>query len=144
MQAMRGFHGLALAAGGGLVVGLCAQASSRRALPAHCRPAPAAATYDAVVVGGGVVGLSVLRELSVHGYKVALIEKEEHLVAGAASSGNSGLSVSTRRAAAQRRGGAASWRRGVAASNWPSNPCAEQASGARGMTPQRGAWSERC
>jgi len=119
MQAMRGFHGLALAAGGGLVVGLCAQASSRRALPAHCRPAPAAATYDAVVVGGGVVGLSVLRELSVHGYKVALIEKEEHLVAGAASSGNSGLSVSTRRAAARRRGGrggAAARRRGVAQS----------------------------
>ena len=98
---MRGVHGLALAAGGGLVVGLCAQASSRRA-PARCRPAPAVATYDAVVVGGGVVGLSVLRELAVHGHKVALIEKEEHLVAGAASSGNSGPSMRTESAASRR------------------------------------------
>lgn len=46
--------------------------------------------YDAAVVGGGVVGLAVLRELAVLGKHVALVEKEEHLVAGAASSGNSG------------------------------------------------------
>ncbi len=98
---MRGLHGLALAAGGGLVLGLCAQASSRRA-SARCRPPPAAATYDAVVVGGGVVGLAVLRELAVHGHKVALIEKEEHLVAGAASSGNSGLSLRAHSAASRR------------------------------------------
>ena len=62
----------------------------------HTRPQGTAdsggcAVYDAAVVGGGVVGLSVLRELAVLGYRVALIEKEEHLVAGAASSGNSGI-----------------------------------------------------
>jgi glycerol-3-phosphate dehydrogenase len=50
-----------------------------------------AVTYDAAVIGGGVVGLAVLREMAVHGYRVALIEKEAHLVAGAASSGNSGI-----------------------------------------------------
>jgi glycerol-3-phosphate dehydrogenase len=35
--------------------------------------------------------LAVLRELAVLGKRVALVEKEEHLVAGAASSGNSGV-----------------------------------------------------
>ena len=59
--------------------------------PLTAAPAASYHVYDAVVVGGGVVGLSVLRELAVHGHSVALIEKEEHLVAGAASSGNSGI-----------------------------------------------------
>jgi len=59
--------------------------------PFTAAPAASYHVYDAVVVGGGVVGLSVLRELAVHGHSVALIEKEEHLVAGAASSGNSGI-----------------------------------------------------
>jgi glycerol-3-phosphate dehydrogenase len=47
-------------------------------------------TYDAVVVGGGVVGLSVARELAVAGQKVVVLEKEHALVTGA-SGGNSGL-----------------------------------------------------
>jgi glycerol-3-phosphate dehydrogenase len=48
------------------------------------------AIYDAVVVGGGVVGISVTRELALRGVKVALLEKEPHLVMGV-SSGNSAI-----------------------------------------------------
>lgn len=47
-------------------------------------------TYDAVIIGGGVVGLSVARELAVAGQKVAVLEKEQALVTGASGS-NSGL-----------------------------------------------------
>ena len=48
-------------------------------------------SYDAVVVGGGVVGLAVLRELTVRrGWKCLLVEASPHLVSGA-SSGNTGI-----------------------------------------------------
>ena len=42
--------------------------------------------WDAVVVGGGVVGCAVLRELTVHlGWRVLLVEASPHLAAGASS-----------------------------------------------------------
>ena len=47
--------------------------------------------YDACIVGGGVVGLAVAREMAVRGHSVLLLEKEGSICAGAASSGNSGL-----------------------------------------------------
>lgn len=49
--------------------------------------------YDAAIIGGGVVGLAVARELSVSfpERRFLLLEKCAHLVGGAASSGNSGL-----------------------------------------------------
>lgn len=83
------------AAGSAALAGLVAVLSmpSKRSAEAPAAPAgslPSPVVYDAAVVGGGVVGLAVLRELAVRGYRVALIEKEAHLVAGAASSGNSG------------------------------------------------------
>ena len=44
-----------------------------------------------MVVGGGVVGCAVLRELTVHlGWRVLLVEASPHLAAGA-SSGNTGI-----------------------------------------------------
>ena len=44
--------------------------------------------WDAVVVGGGVVGLAVLRELTVHrGWRCLLLEASPHLVSGASSGG---------------------------------------------------------
>lgn len=47
--------------------------------------------WDAVVVGGGVVGCAVLRELTVHrGWRCLLVEASPHLAAGA-SSGNTGI-----------------------------------------------------
>jgi glycerol-3-phosphate dehydrogenase len=46
--------------------------------------------YDALVVGGGVVGLSVAQNLSARGASVLVLEKDSALAAGA-SSGNSGL-----------------------------------------------------
>jgi hypothetical protein len=37
--------------------------------------------YDLVIIGGGVVGLSILREATVHGgYKCALVERESDLL----------------------------------------------------------------
>lgn len=46
--------------------------------------------FDVAVIGGGVVGCAVLRQLALHGLKVALIEKEQEILSGA-SSGNSGI-----------------------------------------------------
>eukprot|EP00811_Abedinium_folium_P034487 NODE_7363_length_1586_cov_3.975326.p1 GENE.NODE_7363_length_1586_cov_3.975326~~NODE_7363_length_1586_cov_3.975326.p1 ORF type:complete len:478 (+),score=141.98 NODE_7363_length_1586_cov_3.975326:77-1510(+) len=46
--------------------------------------------FDAVVIGGGVIGLAVARELSVSGASVCLLEKEPVLAAGV-TSGSSGL-----------------------------------------------------
>lgn len=47
--------------------------------------------WDAIVVGGGVVGCAVLRELVVHrGWRALLVEASPHL-ANAASSGNTGI-----------------------------------------------------
>lgn len=39
-------------------------------------------TYDVVVVGGGIVGSSTARELSIrHNFRIALLEKENQLAA---------------------------------------------------------------
>ena len=43
--------------------------------------------FDVVVIGGGIVGCSILDNLTDAGYKCHLVEKREHLVQGA-SSGN--------------------------------------------------------
>ncbi len=45
---------------------------------------------DVLVIGGGVVGLSVARECAVRGARVTLVEREDDWAA-AASSGNSGI-----------------------------------------------------
>ncbi|ELT87509.1 hypothetical protein CAPTEDRAFT_208298 [Capitella teleta] len=47
--------------------------------------------YDVIIIGGGVVGCAILRELSAAGFRCVLLEKDEHLISGA-SSGNSGIS----------------------------------------------------
>ena len=47
--------------------------------------------YDVGIVGGGIVGLSVARELAARGKLVALFEQENDVCAGAATGGNSGL-----------------------------------------------------
>ena len=43
--------------------------------------------HDVAVIGGGVVGISILYELTLRGYRCVLLEKSKHLAA-AASSGN--------------------------------------------------------
>ena len=43
--------------------------------------------FDVVIIGGGVIGCAVLHELTNHGYRCVLVEKENALVSGA-SSGN--------------------------------------------------------
>ena len=65
------------------------RASSRLARAAERRRS--SSTYDAIVVGGGVVGCAVLRELTVsRGWRCLLVEASPHLCAGA-SSGNTGI-----------------------------------------------------
>ena len=51
--------------------------------------------YDIVVVGGGVVGLTILREAALGGWKCVLIEKEQDLLEGA-SGANSGIICTVR------------------------------------------------
>ena len=46
--------------------------------------------YDVVIVGGGVIGTSICRELCRYKLKVALLEKEEELAFGVSKS-NSGI-----------------------------------------------------
>lgn len=46
--------------------------------------------HDCIVVGGGVVGLAVGRELVVRGHSTLILEKTDAICAGA-SSGNSGI-----------------------------------------------------
>ncbi|XP_070542794.1 glycerol 3-phosphate dehydrogenase-like isoform X1 [Ptychodera flava] len=48
--------------------------------------------HDVVVVGGGVVGCTILHELTKHGYRSILCEKNPELVSEA-SSGNSGITT---------------------------------------------------
>ena len=43
--------------------------------------------FDVIVVGGGIVGCAVVWEMTSHGYKCLLLEKNEDLVSEA-SSGN--------------------------------------------------------
>jgi L-2-hydroxyglutarate oxidase LhgO len=45
---------------------------------------------DVVIVGGGVIGCALVRELALSGVRCTLLEKSASLLAGA-SSGNSGL-----------------------------------------------------
>ena len=47
-------------------------------------------TYDVIVVGGGVVGLSILRSATLKGWKCALVEAESDLLCWASGS-NSGI-----------------------------------------------------
>jgi L-2-hydroxyglutarate oxidase LhgO len=47
--------------------------------------------YDIIIIGGGVVGLGVFRQLILNGYrKVLLLDKSSQIITGA-SSGNSGI-----------------------------------------------------
>jgi glycerol-3-phosphate dehydrogenase len=47
-------------------------------------------SYDVIVIGGGIVGSSILRKLASHEIKVALVEKQPDLCEGA-SKANSGI-----------------------------------------------------
>jgi len=47
-------------------------------------------SYDVAVIGGGVVGCAILNKLQLSGLSCLLLEKSDHLVAGA-SCGNSGI-----------------------------------------------------
>lgn len=49
-----------------------------------------AKVYDLIVIGGGVVGLAVLRAATLHGWDCALVEAEEELLSQASGS-NSGI-----------------------------------------------------
>ncbi|XP_062588194.1 glycerol 3-phosphate dehydrogenase-like [Saccostrea cucullata] len=49
-----------------------------------------AGVFDVIIVGGGVVGCAVIWDMTSHGYKCLLLEKNENLVSEA-SSGNSGM-----------------------------------------------------
>ena len=46
--------------------------------------------YDVVIIGGGVIGTSIARELSRYKLKAAILEKEEELAFGVSKS-NSGI-----------------------------------------------------
>ena len=47
--------------------------------------------YDIIIIGGGLVGLGVFRQLTLNGYKnVLLLDKSPQILTGA-SSGNSGI-----------------------------------------------------
>lgn len=47
--------------------------------------------YDIIIIGGGIVGLGVFRQLTLNGYKnILLLEKSSQILTGA-SSGNSGI-----------------------------------------------------
>lgn len=75
--------------------GLLGLATSTAVLVPHRRPrcdaaAPAPSVRDVIVVGGGLAGLAVTRELAVRGTRVELVERAPWLAA-AASSGSSGL-----------------------------------------------------
>ncbi|XP_062508322.1 glycerol 3-phosphate dehydrogenase-like [Corticium candelabrum] len=48
--------------------------------------------FDVAVIGGGVVGCAIARQLAVRGFKVVILEKEKELLSGA-SSGNSGITT---------------------------------------------------
>lgn len=60
------------------------------AIPQNLQQHESSDVYDLMIVGGGVVGLAVLRAATLSGYKTVLIEKEEDLLTGA-SAGNSGI-----------------------------------------------------
>src|SRR3990167_1016265 len=47
-------------------------------------------SYDAAIIGAGVIGTSIARELSRYKVKIAILEKEEELAFGVSKS-NSGI-----------------------------------------------------
>ncbi len=47
--------------------------------------------YDVAIIGGGITGCAIARELSKYDVSVVLIEKEEDVAAGGASKANSGI-----------------------------------------------------
>src|SRR5512136_2360150 len=47
-------------------------------------------SYDVIIIGGGVTGASIARELSRYRLKIAILEKEEELAFGVSKS-NSGI-----------------------------------------------------
>lgn len=47
--------------------------------------------YDVLIIGGGVIGCSIARELSKYELKTALIEKEDDVASGGASKANSAI-----------------------------------------------------
>ena len=62
-------------------------------IPTSCfanRESMAERLYDLVVIGGGVVGLAILRAATIEGWKCALVESESHLLSHASGS-NSGI-----------------------------------------------------
>ena len=71
----------------GALGGACVLSSSYASDADNRRSDPKKRT---VVIGAGVVGLAVARELSVLGHKVTVLEKDEYICNGA-SSGNSGI-----------------------------------------------------
>lgn len=77
----------ALAVGGGRP--LCTTGAARAAAPpsqaARSRYSDDGHIYDAIVVGGGVVGLSVARALAVKGASVAVLEREDAVLAAAST-----------------------------------------------------------
>lgn len=68
----------------------CAVPSRSRAQASFASSASESKAYDVAVIGGGVVGLAVAREMAVRGRTVVLLERENAPAAGA-SSGNSGI-----------------------------------------------------
>mmetsp|Transcript_13411 Transcript_13411/g.19733 ORF Transcript_13411/g.19733 Transcript_13411/m.19733 type:complete len:504 (-) Transcript_13411:40-1551(-) len=47
--------------------------------------------YDVCIIGGGVVGLGILRAATLQGWKAVVVERKPHIVSSAASAGNSGI-----------------------------------------------------
>jgi L-2-hydroxyglutarate oxidase LhgO len=74
----------------GAAVGIIPSGSVSASSPAAEATTDDERVYDVAVIGGGVVGLAVARELAVRGKKVVLLEREDAPAAGA-SSGNSGI-----------------------------------------------------
>lgn len=88
--------GAAAASAGAVVVARNAWLDREPCLPAApSTPADSAQVYDVCVVGAGVVGSAVARELARRRFSVVVVERED-AVAAAASSGNSGLGTSRR------------------------------------------------
>ena len=54
-------------------------------------PFQSEAKFDAIVVGGGIVGIAVARELAARSQKVLLLERNADICSGPATGGNSGL-----------------------------------------------------
>lgn len=76
---------------GAAAVGVHGAVRPKSRTQANCASsASTSVAYDVAVIGGGVVGLAVAREMAVRGRTVVLLEREDAPAAGA-SSGNSGI-----------------------------------------------------